>query len=124
MARSPFSPSPSPEFEPTYFSDSSADDDYPHNADNGEGGQSASRPGSPMALDGQTVDEEGPDTMKCQWEDCSKIYNHLPSLIDHIHNGESHPPNLFMLHADKEQTTSVCTSRIIHASGKHAQDVE
>lgn len=86
MARSPFSPSPSPEFEPSYLSDSSVDDDYPP-PDNGEVGPSVSRPGSPMALDGQVTGEGGGDTMKCQWEDCSKIYNHLPSLIEHIHNG-------------------------------------
>lgn len=104
MARSPFSPSPSPEFEQTYLSDSSVDDDYPpHNNDNGEAGQSASRPGSPMALDGQTVDEEGPDTMRCQWEDCTRIYNHLPTLIEHIHNGEStlvyFPPSFSLMEA-------------------------
>lgn len=87
MARSPFSPSPSPEFEPTYISDSSSDEDLPNNATENGDAQSVSRPGSPMPVEGQTVDEEGPDTMKCQWEECNKIYNHLPSLIDHIHNG-------------------------------------
>ncbi|KAJ3477279.1 hypothetical protein NLI96_g10575 [Meripilus lineatus] len=86
MARSPFSPSPSPEFEPTYISDSSSDEDLPNNATENGDAQSVSRPGSPMPVEGQTVDEEGPDTMKCQWEECNKIYNHLPSLIDHIHN--------------------------------------
>ncbi|KAI0667451.1 hypothetical protein C8Q78DRAFT_982346 [Trametes maxima] len=24
--------------------------------------------------------------MTCQWEDCGKVFNHLPTLIEHIHN--------------------------------------
>ncbi|KAI0337880.1 hypothetical protein BDW22DRAFT_1339104 [Trametopsis cervina] len=24
--------------------------------------------------------------MSCQWEECGRVFNHLPSLIDHIHN--------------------------------------
>lgn len=27
--------------------------------------------------------------MACQWEECGKVFDHLPTLIDHIHNGES-----------------------------------
>ena len=33
-------------------------------------------------------DEREADTMTCQWEECGKVFNHLPTLIDHIHNGE------------------------------------
>lgn len=29
----------------------------------------------------------GEDTMSCQWEECGKVFNHLPTLIEHIHNG-------------------------------------
>ena len=35
-------------------------------------------------------EEREADTMTCQWEDCGKVFNHLPTLIEHIHNGELH----------------------------------
>ncbi|OSC96980.1 hypothetical protein PYCCODRAFT_1440594 [Trametes coccinea BRFM310] len=31
------------------------------------------------------VEEPEPDTMTCQWEDCGKVFDHLPTLIEHIH---------------------------------------
>ncbi|KAF8804010.1 hypothetical protein BYT27DRAFT_6705470 [Phlegmacium glaucopus] len=45
-------------------------------------GPSASRPGSPMQSG--ALDPE--DSVTCQWEDCGKVFTHLPTLIDHIHN--------------------------------------
>jgi hypothetical protein len=45
---------------------------------------SASHPGSP-AQSG-VLDTE--DSVTCQWEDCGKVFTHLPTLILHIHNGE------------------------------------
>ena len=33
-------------------------------------------------------EEREADTMTCQWEDCGKVFSHLPTLIEHIHNGE------------------------------------
>ncbi|KAI0085224.1 hypothetical protein BDY19DRAFT_896934 [Irpex rosettiformis] len=31
-------------------------------------------------------DGEDEDTIACQWEECGRVFNHLPTLIDHIHN--------------------------------------
>jgi hypothetical protein len=28
------------------------------------------------------------DSVTCQWEDCGKVFTHLPTLIHHIHNGK------------------------------------
>ena len=46
--------------------------------------RSTPRPGSPMQLE---VEPE--DSVTCQWEDCGVVFTHLPTLIDHIHNGVS-----------------------------------
>lgn len=88
MAQSPYySPSPSPEIESSHVSDSSSDDDLlPMAHELAE----ISRPGSPLPGEGQLGQfpaTEGDDTTTCQWEDCGKVFDHLPSLIDHIHNG-------------------------------------
>ncbi|KIP05380.1 hypothetical protein PHLGIDRAFT_19733 [Phlebiopsis gigantea 11061_1 CR5-6] len=51
--------------------------------------EEASRPDSPQPTEGQLGQfpaAEGEDTMTCQWEECGKVFNHLPSLIEHIHN--------------------------------------
>ena len=86
MAQSPYwSPSPSPAVESSPTSDSSSDDDF-----QSMGYEEASRPVSPQPAEGQLGQfpaTEGDDTMTCQWEECGKVFNHLPSLIDHIHNG-------------------------------------
>jgi len=37
----------------------------------------ASHPGSPT---------QSEDSVTCQWEDCGKVFTHLPTLIHHIHN--------------------------------------
>ncbi len=88
MARSVYSPSPSPSLRSiTDFSDSS-DDDAGSYGEAAEYGGSASRPASPVTADtSMTVEEQEADTMTCQWEDCGRVFNHLPTLIDHIHNG-------------------------------------
>lgn len=84
MAQSPYySPSPSPGLESSHVSDSSSEDDFPPTAYEGA---EPSRPASPLPAEGQFPVMEGDDTMTCQWEDCGKVFDHLPSLIDHIHN--------------------------------------
>ena len=47
-------------------------------------GYSASHPGSPSQSG--VLDTE--DSVTCQWEDCGKVFTHLPTLIHHIHNGK------------------------------------
>ena len=47
-------------------------------------GYSASHPGSPTQSG--VLDTE--DSVTCQWEDCGKVFTHLPTLIHHIHNGK------------------------------------
>jgi hypothetical protein len=27
------------------------------------------------------------DVATCEWDNCGKVFDHLPTLIDHIHNG-------------------------------------
>lgn len=52
----------------------------------------SSRGGSPSAgasfipeIPGVNVFDD--DTVTCEWENCGTVFDHLPSLIDHIHNG-------------------------------------
>ena len=88
MAQSSYySPTPSPVNSSSPISDSSSDDDFPpipyESAE-------ISRPGSPQPGEGQLGQfpaTEGDDTMTCQWEECGKVFDHLPSLIGHIHDG-------------------------------------
>ncbi len=90
MARSAYSPSPSPSLRSnTPLSDSSTDEDLvPYPEASGDYGPSASRPGSPQTAEASMLGEEREaDTMTCQWEDCGKVFSHLPTLIEHIHNG-------------------------------------
>ena len=47
-------------------------------------GYSASHPGSPT----QSGVFDTEDSVTCQWEDCGKVFTHLPTLIHHIHNGK------------------------------------
>lgn len=51
--------------------------------------RSTPRAGSPMQ-----VELEQEDSVTCQWEDCGVVFTHLPTLIDHIHNGPSKFQNL------------------------------
>lgn len=48
------------------------------------GSRSTPRGGSPMQ-----VELEPEDSVTCQWEECGVVFTHLPTLIDHIHNGAS-----------------------------------
>ncbi|KDR72931.1 hypothetical protein GALMADRAFT_158573 [Galerina marginata CBS 339.88] len=78
------SPSPS-------SSDSSGAEDVSnmselHGAAGGSHTVSASRPGSPLQVHLNADGLETDDSVTCQWEDCGKVFTHLPTLIDHIHN--------------------------------------
>ena len=75
---SPKAPSPSPS-----LTDSSMDDASNLSEIHPEG-FSASRPASPMYSGVLDTD----DSVTCQWEDCGKVFTHLPTLIDHIHKGK------------------------------------
>ena len=90
--------SPSPSLpSSTDTSDTSSDEEDSYGGEAGEYGASASRPGSPVGTGGEgnmPPDDQEADTMACQWEDCGKVFNHLPTLIDHIHNGEQRPSTL------------------------------
>jgi len=76
---SPKALSPSPSLSDSSIDDASSVSEAQLEASHGF---SASRPGSPM----QSGDPE--DSVTCQWEDCGKVFTHLPTLIDHIHNGK------------------------------------
>ncbi len=49
---------------------------------------------APRSRAGSQIPEEGnpeavpEDSVTCQWEECGIVFTHLPTLIDHIHNGE------------------------------------
>ena len=77
--------SPSPVFSSSdRFSDSSSDDGYAANGEYGE----MSRPGSPgAAMEGVQDEPVEVDTMTCRWEECGRVFSHLPTMIEHIHNG-------------------------------------
>ncbi|EPQ53282.1 hypothetical protein GLOTRDRAFT_140134 [Gloeophyllum trabeum ATCC 11539] len=87
MTRSIRSPSPSPGPLSPSFSDSSADEDLTAFADYEAGVVTVtpSRPGSPASVNPQSNSKDT-DTVACQWEDCGKVFTHLPTLIEHIHN--------------------------------------
>ena len=128
MARSNYSPSPSPSLRSsTDFSDSSHDEDIGTHADGSELAGSASRPGSPMTAEASMLGEDKQaDTMTCQWEDCGKVFSHLPTLIEHIHNGKWHDFGSTVLHCVGAEHVSVdsiympvrhgfrCSSRFSH----------
>lgn len=85
MAHSIYSPSPSPPVLSPTYSDSSDNENDSNHSEYADGfGPSVSRPGSPAPLD----DPAEADTVTCQWEDCGIVFTHLPTLIEHIHNGE------------------------------------
>ncbi|KAI0694047.1 hypothetical protein BC835DRAFT_1275122 [Cytidiella melzeri] len=89
MAQSPpFSPSPSPGISSSHdLSDSFSEDDLSINGIGELDPGSASRACSPASVDkALAADGEGEDTISCQWEECGRVFNHLPSLIEHIHN--------------------------------------
>ncbi|KAH8105251.1 hypothetical protein BXZ70DRAFT_920065 [Cristinia sonorae] len=81
MDRDTLSRSPSPGFASSRMSDSSADDDDQYHRLN-DPSQPVPSLGSlaPPDADGQG------DTVECQWEDCSRVFNRLSTLIEHLHN--------------------------------------
>jgi hypothetical protein len=89
MAQSPaYSPSPSPGISSHDISDSSSDDDMSTNgvAELEQG--PIPRADSPAIVEKPGAAEgEGEDTISCQWEECGRVFNHLPTIIEHIHNG-------------------------------------
>lgn len=38
-------------------------------------------------MEGVQDDNVEVDTMTCRWEECGKVFSHLPTMIEHIHNG-------------------------------------
>lgn len=64
-------------------SDSSDAEDASSNTANIKKDQVSVRHESPVQ-----VELESEDSVTCQWEDCGILFTHLPTLIDHIHNGE------------------------------------
>ncbi|KAJ3566216.1 hypothetical protein NP233_g7139 [Leucocoprinus birnbaumii] len=46
-----------------------------------------SRAGSQNPEEGD-MDPVPEDSVTCLWDDCGIVFTHLPTLIDHIHNGE------------------------------------
>jgi hypothetical protein len=87
MDRSSYSPSISPVSPSPTPSDSSIDDIRSIQSD---AAPSISQSGSPAPLleNGHVADGSEVDTVTCQWEDCGTVFTHLPTLIEHIHNGE------------------------------------
>lgn len=81
---SPNVPSPSPSLSDSSMEDASNFSEVQPEASYGH---SASRPGSPM----QSGPLDPEDSVTCQWEDCGKVFTHLPTLIHHIHNGGFQP---------------------------------
>lgn len=75
-------PSPSPSFSDSSMEDASNISEMMQPEPSY--GYSASHPGSPTQLG--ALDTE--DSVTCQWEDCGKVFTHLPTLIHHIHNGK------------------------------------
>jgi hypothetical protein len=73
------------------LSDSSDVDAASNVGEGPQGGHARSTPraGSPMQ-----VELEPEDSVTCQWEDCGVVFTHLPTLIDHIHNGASEFPRI------------------------------
>jgi hypothetical protein len=73
--------SPSPSFSDSSMEDTSNISGIPPEASYG---YSASRLGSPT----QSGPLDTEDSVTCQWDDCGKVFTHLPTLIHHIHNGK------------------------------------
>ena len=92
MALSGYSPSPSPRSISPAFTDSSGQDSTPSDHEYVlEAG--SDQPGSPNSGDkDKSAKNAEPDAVTCLWDDCGVIFTHLPTLITHIHDGESQPP--------------------------------
>ena len=66
------------------------------------------------------------ELLDCQWDECTRQFNHLPIMIEHIHNGEhilrvavSSSVKLKLLRWHK--TILVCTNRTTPANGRRAR---
>ena len=60
-------------------------------ASNGISNPDSTRADSPPLVgSGGQQDEliDSEDTVTCLWDNCGVVFTHLPTLIDHIHNGE------------------------------------
>jgi len=57
-------------------------------ADEGGGGLGGGGTGVGVAVGGgEQMDTD--DSVTCLWDDCGKVYTHLPTLVEHIHEGIS-----------------------------------
>ena len=54
-----------------------------------DGTAPASRASSPEIEYEGTIDPD--DVAKCEWENCGKVFDHLPTFIEHLHNGALYP---------------------------------
>ena len=69
-------------------SNSSAREDVSNMDGEDHYGPSVSHAASPVAAPAIHDDiDEMEDVITCQWEECGVVFGHLPTLIDHIHNG-------------------------------------
>jgi hypothetical protein len=84
-AKPVYEPEPSPRVPPSSPSFSPMDDTSDISEIRLEAyGYSASHPWSPTQSD--VLDTE--INVSCQWEDCGKVFTHLPTFRHHIHNGK------------------------------------
>jgi hypothetical protein len=98
------------------LSDSSDVDAASNVGEDGAHARSTPRAGSPMQ-----VELEPEDSVTCQWEDCGVVFTHLPTLIDHIHNGAKSQGSVSMsVVYFQRQTILAYISQTTHASGHPA----
>ena len=77
------SPSPGPQsLGPA--SEASADEAMPPSYAH-DGTAPVSRASSPEIEYEGAIDPD--DIAKCEWENCGKVFDHLPTFIEHLHNG-------------------------------------
>lgn len=86
LAAQPASPQSVPIAVSPPASDSSGADDV-SNAEGEELYEQIAPRTSPLPLAVSADDIETEDVITCQWEECGVVFTHLPTLIDHIHNG-------------------------------------
>ena len=83
MALIGYSPSSSPRSISPAFTDSSDQDSTPSDH------EYALEAGSDSGDKDKSAKNAEPDAVTCLWDDCGVIFTHLPTLITHIHDGES-----------------------------------
>jgi len=57
------------------------------------------------------VELEPEDSVTCQWEDCGVVFTHLPTLIDHIHNGELNSSSEILIEQRTTNNTTFVSCR-------------